>query len=86
MTMFRTEFPTTAKRLTGWGRTAPTVAQVLTTPDPEVIVKAVTRAAEDPELLVRIVTRAIAAAVWRAVPEGASTLSGWCSSTISALS
>ena len=45
MTMFRTEFPTTAKRLTGWGRTAPTVAQVLTTPDPEVIVKAVTRAA-----------------------------------------
>ncbi|MBX7448578.1 FAD-binding oxidoreductase [Mycolicibacterium sp. 3033] len=45
--MFRTEFPTTAKRLTGWGRTAPTVAQVLTTPDPEVIVKAVIRAADE---------------------------------------
>ena len=29
--------PTTAKRLTGWGRTAPTVAQVLSTPDPEAI-------------------------------------------------
>ena len=49
MTMFRTDFPTTAKRLTGWGRTAPTVAQVLSTPDPEVIVKAVARAAEHPD-------------------------------------
>lgn len=49
MTMFRTEFPTTAKRLTGWGRTAPTVAQVLSTPDPEVIVNAVARAAEQPD-------------------------------------
>ncbi|KGI70269.1 FAD-binding oxidoreductase [Mycolicibacterium rufum] len=47
--MFRTDFPTTAKRLTGWGRTAPTVAQVLSTPDPEVIVKAVARAAEQPD-------------------------------------
>ncbi|KRE28055.1 decaprenylphosphoryl-beta-D-ribose oxidase [Mycobacterium sp. Soil538] len=47
--MFRTEFPTTAKRLTGWGRTAPTVAQVLSTPDPEVIVNAVARAAEQPD-------------------------------------
>ena len=47
MTMLRTEFPTTAKRLTGWGRTAPSVAQVLTPPDPDVVVKAVTRAAED---------------------------------------
>ncbi|QZT62596.1 FAD-binding oxidoreductase [Mycolicibacterium austroafricanum] len=44
--MLSTEFPTTARRLTGWGRTAPSVAQVLATPDPEVIVKAVTRAAE----------------------------------------
>ena len=44
--MSSTEFPTTAKRLTGWGRTAPSVAQVLSTPDPEVIVKAVTRTAE----------------------------------------
>ena len=48
MTMFRTEVPTTAKRLTGWGRTAASVAQVLSTPDPEVIVATVTRAAEDP--------------------------------------
>ncbi|MDF2829955.1 MAG: linked oxidase domain protein, partial [Mycobacterium sp.] len=32
------------RRLTGWARTAPTVARVLSTPDPEVIVKAVTEA------------------------------------------
>ncbi|MGB8502539.1 MAG: decaprenylphosphoryl-beta-D-ribose oxidase, partial [Mycobacterium sp.] len=31
----------TTKRLTGWGRTAPTVAQVLSTPDPEEISKSV---------------------------------------------
>lgn len=37
---------TTARRLTGWGRTAPTVAQVLSTSDPELVVKAVTRAAD----------------------------------------
>jgi decaprenylphospho-beta-D-ribofuranose 2-oxidase len=36
----------TTKRLTGWGRTAPTVAQVLTTPDVEEIAKAVARAAD----------------------------------------
>jgi decaprenylphospho-beta-D-ribofuranose 2-oxidase len=48
VTMFSTEIPTTARRLTGWGRTAPSVAQVLTTPDPEVIVKAVARTADDP--------------------------------------
>ena len=34
----------TQKRLTGWGRTAPTVAQVLTTPDAEEIAKAVAEA------------------------------------------
>ena len=44
--MFSTDLPTTAQRLTGWGRTAPTVAQVLSTPDPEVIAKAVARAAD----------------------------------------
>ena len=44
--MSTTEFSTTAKRLTGWGRTAPSVARVLSTPDPEVIVKAVTQTAE----------------------------------------
>ena len=44
--MSSTEFPTTAKRLTGWGRTAPSVAEVLSTPDPEVIVKAVTQTAD----------------------------------------
>ncbi len=38
---------TTAQRLTGWGRTAPSVAQVLSTPDPEEIIKAVARAADD---------------------------------------
>ncbi|HEU0190397.1 MAG TPA: FAD-binding oxidoreductase [Mycobacterium sp.] len=39
-------FPTTPERLTGWGRTAPSVAQVLSTPDPEVIADAVVRAAD----------------------------------------
>ena len=34
-------FPTTSRRLTGWGRTAPSVAQVLSTPDQELIAKAV---------------------------------------------
>ncbi|BBZ36699.1 FAD-binding protein [Mycolicibacterium confluentis] len=36
----------TTQRLTGWGRTAPSVAQVLSTPDPAEIASAVTRAAE----------------------------------------
>src|SRR5215471_16264931 len=36
----------TTKRLTGWSRTAPSVAQVLSTPDPEVIAKAVASAAD----------------------------------------
>ncbi|MGB0969482.1 MAG: FAD-binding protein [Mycobacterium sp.] len=44
--MLSAEFPTTTKRLTGWGRTAPSVAQVLSTPDPEVIVKAVEQVSE----------------------------------------
>src|SRR6201998_3788532 len=44
--MFSTDLPTTLTRLTGWGRTAPTVAQVLSTPDPEVIAKAVARVAD----------------------------------------
>jgi decaprenylphospho-beta-D-ribofuranose 2-oxidase len=39
---------TSTKRLTGWGRTAPTVAEVLSTPDPEIIAKAVARAADGP--------------------------------------
>src|SRR6201991_2542748 len=37
-------FPT--QRLTGWSRTSPSVAQVLSTPDPEVIAKAVAHAAD----------------------------------------
>lgn len=41
-----TEFPTATRRLTGWGRTAPSVAQVLSTPDVEVIAKAVTGAGD----------------------------------------
>ena len=44
--MLSTEFATTAKQLTGWGRTAPSVAQVLSTPEPEVIVKAVNHVAD----------------------------------------
>ncbi|HEX2286472.1 MAG TPA: FAD-binding oxidoreductase [Mycobacterium sp.] len=39
-------FPTTTRRLTGWARTAPTVAQVLSTPHAEVIVKAVAQVAD----------------------------------------
>jgi decaprenylphospho-beta-D-ribofuranose 2-oxidase len=39
-------FETTTRRLTGWGRTAPSVAQVLSTPDAEVIAKAVSQASE----------------------------------------
>lgn len=34
-------FETTTRRLTGWGRTAPTVAEVLTPVDPKTIIKAV---------------------------------------------
>ncbi len=41
--------PTQTRTLTGWGRTAPTTAEVLTTPDVEVIAQAVTRVAEDNE-------------------------------------
>lgn len=44
--MLSTEFQTTARRLTGWGRTAPSTAQLLSTPDVEVIAKAVARAAD----------------------------------------
>ena len=44
--MLSTDVPTTPKRLTGWGRTAPTVAQVLSTPDTGVIAKAVAEAAD----------------------------------------
>ncbi|WP_040634995.1 FAD-binding oxidoreductase [Mycolicibacterium phlei] len=36
----------TTRRLTGWGRTAPSVAQVLSTPDPAEIADAVVKAAE----------------------------------------
>ncbi len=58
VTMSSTEFPTTAKRLTGWGRTAPSVAQVLSTPDPEVIVKAVTQTAAGPQAPAAVSSRA----------------------------
>ncbi|MFZ0903898.1 MAG: FAD-binding oxidoreductase, partial [Mycobacterium sp.] len=44
--MFSSDIPTTATRLTGFGRTAPSVAQVLSTPDPELIAKAVAQAAD----------------------------------------
>ncbi|OYO02046.1 FAD-binding oxidoreductase [Enemella evansiae] len=39
--------PTEARKLTGWGRTAPTTAQVLSTPDVELIARAVSQVAED---------------------------------------
>ena len=38
---------TTHRPLAGWGRTAPSVAEVLSTPDPEEIIAAVTRAADE---------------------------------------
>ncbi|MBD8029908.1 FAD-binding oxidoreductase [Corynebacterium gallinarum] len=41
--------PLEARTLTGWGRTAPTTAEVLTTPDLDVIVDAVRRVAEQNE-------------------------------------
>src|SRR5262249_30289356 len=46
LTMFSTEASATPTRLTGWGRTAPSVADVLRTPDPDVIAKAVARVAD----------------------------------------
>jgi decaprenylphospho-beta-D-ribofuranose 2-oxidase len=39
--------PTRTKALTGWGRTAPTSSEVLSTSDPELIAKAVAMVAED---------------------------------------
>lgn len=44
--MLSTDVPTTTTRLTGFGRTAPSVAEVLSTRDPELIAKAVARVAE----------------------------------------
>ncbi|MDP7738093.1 FAD-binding oxidoreductase [Mycobacterium paragordonae] len=44
--MSSSEMTTTPTRLTGWGRTAPSVAEVLRTPDVDVIAKAVIRASE----------------------------------------
>lgn len=41
-----TSIKTVTARLTGWGRTAPTVAEVLRTPDPDVIAKAVALVAD----------------------------------------
>lgn len=41
------QLPTRTRSLTGWGRTAPTSAEVLSTSDPEVIAKAVAMVAED---------------------------------------
>jgi len=45
--MLSTELQTTTRRLTGWGRTAPSMAQVLATPDVEIIAKAVARSGDD---------------------------------------
>lgn len=41
--------PTSARTLTGWARTSPTTAQVLTTSDPEIVAAAVHRVAEQNE-------------------------------------
>ncbi|GAB2699432.1 FAD-binding oxidoreductase [Nocardia thraciensis] len=45
----RYDLPTRTRRLTGWGRTAPTSAEVLSTGDPELIAQAVAMVAEDNE-------------------------------------
>ncbi len=44
--MLGTDLPTTRRRLTGWGRAAPSVARVLRTPDAELVAKAVARVAD----------------------------------------
>ena len=44
--MFSSDIPTTPTRLTGFGGTAPSVAQVLSTPDLDVIAKAVAQVAD----------------------------------------
>ncbi len=44
--MLSTDVPTTTTRLMGFGRTAPSVAQVLSTRDPELIAKAVAQVAD----------------------------------------
>jgi decaprenylphospho-beta-D-ribofuranose 2-oxidase len=44
--MLSSDIPTTKTELTGFGRTAPSVADVLSTPDPEVIAKAVAQVAD----------------------------------------
>jgi decaprenylphospho-beta-D-ribofuranose 2-oxidase len=44
--MLSTDIPTTTTRLMGFGRTAPSVAQVLSTRDPELIAKAVAQVAD----------------------------------------
>ena len=47
--MSTTSMPaTTRQRLTGWGRTAPTIAKVLATPDRDEIIATVARVADDP--------------------------------------
>ena len=44
--MLSSDIPTTRTRLMGFGRTAPSVAEVLSTPDPELIAKAVGQVAD----------------------------------------
>jgi decaprenylphospho-beta-D-ribofuranose 2-oxidase len=44
--MLSSDIPTTKTRLMGFGRTAPSVAEVLSTPDPELIAKAVGQVAD----------------------------------------
>ena len=45
-------FETTSRPLTGWARTAPSVAQVLSTPEADVIAKAVAQVADSGHLKV----------------------------------
>jgi decaprenylphospho-beta-D-ribofuranose 2-oxidase len=56
-----TEIPTTTQRLMGWGRTAPTTAHVLSTPDVELIAQAVAQVAEDNDSKPRYLRRGVIA-------------------------